>query len=57
MGIRMLISAARAMALRKTQLVLFGPQPLVSDALNHAALANVIPIVADQGAAIALIEA
>jgi len=56
MGIRMLISASRAMALRKTKLVLFGPQPLVSDVLNHTALSDVIPIVADESSAIALVE-
>jgi anti-sigma B factor antagonist len=57
MGIRMLISASRAMALRKTKLVLFGSQPLVSDVLNHTALSDVIPIAADEKAAIALVEA
>ena len=56
MGIRMLISASRAMALRKTKLVLFAPQPMVSDVLNHTALADVIPIAADEKAAIALVE-
>jgi anti-anti-sigma factor len=56
MGIRMLISASRAMAPRKTKLVLFAPQPMVSDVLNHTALADVIPIAADEKAALALVE-
>ena len=57
MGIRMLISASRAMTLRKTRLVLFSPQPTVSDVLSHTALGDVIPIAADEKAAIALVEA
>jgi anti-anti-sigma factor len=57
MGIRMLISAARAMGLRKAKLVLYAPRALVSDVLNHTALGDVIPIVADERAALALVEA
>jgi len=56
MGIRMLISASRAMALRKTKLVLFAPQPMVGDVLNHTALADIIPIAPDEKSAIVLVE-
>ena len=56
MGIRMLISASRAMTLRKTKLVLFAPQPMVGDVLNHTALADIIPIAPDEKSAIALVE-
>ena len=57
MGIRMLVSAQRAMASRKTKLILFAPQPLVNDVLNHTALGDVIPIVSDEMAAMALVKA
>jgi anti-anti-sigma factor len=56
MGIRMLISASRAMTLRKTKLVLFAPQPMVGDVLNHTALADIIAIAPDEKSAIALVE-
>jgi anti-sigma B factor antagonist len=54
MGIRMLISAARALSRRQAKLVLFAPQAMVGEVLNHAALSDVIPIASDERAAIAL---
>jgi anti-anti-sigma factor len=57
MGIRMLISAARAMSRRQSKLVLFAPQAMVGEVLNHAALGDVIPIAGDESAAIALLGA
>jgi hypothetical protein len=37
--------------------VLFAPQAMVGEVLNHAALGDVIPIAGDESAAIALLGA
>jgi anti-sigma B factor antagonist len=56
-GLRMLVSTARELSLKKAKMVLFGPQPLVKKTLDHAALGDAIPIVADEEQALALLNA
>ncbi len=55
MGLRMLISVARAVRLRKAQMVLFGAQQAVAEVFEHAALSDIIPVVADERAAFAAV--
>lgn len=55
MGIRMLLSTARAMAGRHNRLVLFGARELVRDVLDIAAIESVVPHAADATAARALL--
>ncbi len=51
LGIRMLVGVARALAQKQARMILFGAQPLVSESLDHASLGRIIPIVADEAAA------
>jgi len=54
MGVRLLISAARAQRIRgRKQTVLFGAQPPVASTLAMVALDQIIPIVADEAQALA----
>lgn len=57
LGIRLLIGSARVVQRRGRRMVIFaaGPQPL--DVFETVALADLVPIVADQDAALALIAA
>lgn len=55
MGIRMLISAARAMSARHTKLVLFGAQPLVQEVLETAAIDSLVAVVPSEAEALALV--
>jgi len=48
MGMRLLISTARALSFRQAQLVLFGAQVLVQDVLEQAALDQIMPITASE---------
>jgi anti-sigma B factor antagonist len=57
MGIRMLLSAARAMAGHHRRLVLFGACELVRDVLDIAAIDSVVPHAGDLAAARALLTA
>jgi anti-anti-sigma factor len=56
MGIRMLLSAARAMSARQARLVLFGARELVRDVLDIAAIDSLVPHAADEAAARALLQ-
>jgi len=56
MGIRMLLSTARAMSARHTRLVLFGASDLVRDVLDIASIDSLVPHVADEAAARALLQ-
>lgn len=56
MGIRMLISTARAMQARKTKMVIFGAQDGVMESLEHVSLDQIIPIVATEDQALAALE-
>lgn len=57
MGIRMLISAARSMSIRKHRIVLFGAQPLVAEVLETAAVDTLMAVVAGADEARALVGA
>jgi anti-sigma B factor antagonist len=57
MGIRMLIAAARSLNLKKAKMILFGPQTLVKESLDHVSLNDVIPIVATEAEALELLKA
>lgn len=54
MGIRLLISSARALDTKGFKLVLFGAQPHVEEVLLDAAVDQIVPLVADEAAALAL---
>jgi anti-anti-sigma factor len=56
MGIRMLISVARAMQRKGLTLVLFGAQELVQEVLDQVSLGEIIPLVADEQAALAKLQ-
>lgn len=57
MGIRMFITAARAMRQRQARIVLFGAQPLVAETLQTMSVDTVMAVVADEAAARALVAA
>ena len=56
-GMRLLISNARALANRKRQMVLFNPTPLVKDALISAGFEELIPMYDDFGKACEALKA
>jgi len=51
LGIRMLLTAARGLSMRQARLVLFAPQEPVREVFDAVSLADLIPIVADESAA------
>ena len=55
MGVRMLISTARAIHNKKHRMIIYGAQGVVSETLDHVALNEVIPIVATEEQALALL--
>lgn len=55
MGIRMLLTAAKTAARRGGRMVLVGPQPLVKQSLEHAALDEILPVAPDVDGALALL--
>lgn len=55
MGIRMLISAARAMSLRHKRMVLFGARDLAAEVLETAAVDTLIATVAGRAEALAIL--
>lgn len=57
LGIRMLVSAARVAARRGHRMVLVAPQPQVAEVFNLVALDDLIPVVADEAAALAHLAA
>ncbi len=57
MGLRLLISAARALHLKGCRLVLFGASELVQGVFDDTALDQIIPIVATEADALAAIAA
>ena len=56
MGIRMLIGTARSLNLKKARMVLFGPQPLVKESLDHVSITDVIPVVGTEAEALELLK-
>jgi anti-sigma B factor antagonist len=57
MGIRLLISTARAMRHRNTKMVLFGAQPFVNETLDHISLHHIIPVLTSEDEALVLVRA
>lgn len=57
MGIRMLLSAARSLHQKKARLVLLAPQPGVREVFDTVSLGDIIPICADEPAALAALAA
>jgi anti-anti-sigma factor len=51
MGIRMLISVARALAKKQGRLVLYAPKPLVAEVFNTVALGEIISVQPDAASA------
>jgi anti-sigma B factor antagonist len=52
MGVRLLLSAARAMQQRGRRMVLFGAQPLVLETLDNVAIDELIPLKDSRNAAL-----
>lgn len=57
MGIRMLISVARALSKKQGKLVLYQPQPLVKEVFNTVALEDIISVQPDAASALAAARA
>ncbi|MCV2368318.1 STAS domain-containing protein [Roseateles oligotrophus] len=57
MGIRLLISSARALHAKGAKMVLFGAQEMVQDLLEQAAVDQIIPLVATEQQALDLLQA
>ena len=55
MGIRMFISVARSMGLRRSKLALYGAPSMVNEVFEDVSLSEVIPIVATETEAIAAV--
>lgn len=55
-GIRTLVANAKALRLRGGSMALFGPGPLVADVLRAAGIAEIIPVLESQGAAIEAVK-
>lgn len=55
LGIRMLLSTARALSHQGKKLALYGANPLVADILETTALSDIIPVAATEAEAIALV--
>jgi anti-sigma B factor antagonist len=57
LGVRMFLSVARGLGLKKAQLVLSAPQPQVREVLDHVWIKDLIPICATEEDARALFDA
>ncbi len=55
MGIRMLISSAKALHTKGAKMVLFGARPMVANVIEQAALDQIIPVAATEAQALALL--
>lgn len=56
-GMRLLLSCAKAKAARGGRMMLAGTQPLVREALETAGIDSLIPLQADEAAALAALQA
>ena len=56
MGIRMLISTARAINNKKHRMVIVGARDVVSETLEHASLNEIIPVLPDESRALAMLS-
>lgn len=52
LAVRMFISTGRVLAARGGRMVLFGPTPEVAEIIEVMGLGEIIPVVADEGAAL-----
>lgn len=57
MGLRLLLSAARALDAKGARLVVFNARGLVAEALDHAAIDSIVPVCADEAQAMAALAA
>lgn len=57
MGIRMLMTSARAARQRDAAVALFGARPLVQEVLATSGVDVLVPVVADEAAALAAVRA
>ena len=55
MGIRMLITVARSLALRQAKLALYGAQSMVNEVFERVALPEIIPVVENEADAISAV--
>ena len=55
MGIRMLITVARSLALRQAKLALYGAQSMVNEVIERVALPEIIPVVENEADAISAV--
>jgi anti-anti-sigma factor len=55
MGIRMLITVARSLALRQARLALYGAQSMVKEVFERVALPEIIPVVENEADAISAV--
>jgi anti-anti-sigma factor len=55
MGLRMFIGVAKALRRHKAKMVLFAPQPQVSDVFVSASLAQILPIAGNEAEALGAI--
>lgn len=53
MGMRLFITLARALSLKRGVLVLYAPQPLVNEVFTTASLDEIVPVLPDAGSAAA----
>ena len=56
MGIRMFITVARSLALRRGKLALYGAQSMVNEVLENVSLSEIVPVVGSESEAIAAVS-
>jgi anti-anti-sigma regulatory factor len=56
MGIRMLLTTARSLGLKKAKMVLFGAQPLVKESLESAGVLELIGYAEDESRAFGMLQ-
>lgn len=57
LGIRMLLTVARALGRNQAQFVLFGPAPVVMEILETTAISEIIPVFGTEAEALAAVSA
>jgi len=55
MGIRMLVSVARSLTSRRAKIALYGVQPMVGEIFEHVSLSDIMPVVATEPEAVAIV--
>jgi anti-sigma B factor antagonist len=56
MGIRMLLTTARSLGLKKAKMILFGAQPLVLESLGNAGVVGLIAYAETESLALAMLQ-